>query len=64
MNNPRETALCVLRESEWLGHEPAALAEALLAHGRLLHMNAGEWTQAEGDEHRGLPVFMPPPSAR
>jgi CRP/FNR family transcriptional regulator, cyclic AMP receptor protein len=58
MSTPRDTALAVLRSSEWLEHEPAALADALLAHGRLLHLKAGEWAQAEGDEHRGLVVVI------
>jgi CRP/FNR family transcriptional regulator, cyclic AMP receptor protein len=54
----REAAARVLRESEWLEHEPAALAQALAAHGRLLHLNTGEWAQAEGDGHRGLIVVI------
>jgi len=58
MTVTRETALKVLRESEWLGGEPAALIEALLNHGRLLHLNGGEWAQTEGDEHRGLVVVI------
>ena len=58
MTPPRETALRVLRSCEWLEREPAALAEALLTHGRLLHLNAGEWAQAEGDDHRGLVVVI------
>lgn len=58
MSTSRDTALKVLREAEWLEREPAALAEALLAHGRLLHLNAGEWAQAEGDDHRGLVVVI------
>jgi CRP-like cAMP-binding protein len=58
MNASRDTALRVLREAEWLAREPAALAEALLAHGRLLQLNAGEWAQAEGDDHRGLVVVI------
>ena len=58
MTPARDAALKVLRESEWLVHEPAALAEELLTHGRLLHLNTGEWAQAEGDEHRGLVVVI------
>ena len=54
----REAALRVLQGADWLEHEPPALAEALLAHGRLLHLNAGEWAQAEGDDHRGLVVVI------
>lgn len=58
MTGTRETALKVLRESEWLRGEPAALAEALLSHGRLLQLNSGAWAQTEGDEHRGLVVVI------
>jgi CRP-like cAMP-binding protein len=58
MTASRDTALRVLRECEWLAREPPALAEALLAHGRLLQLNAGEWAQAEGDDHRGLVVVI------
>jgi CRP/FNR family transcriptional regulator, cyclic AMP receptor protein len=54
----REVAARVLRESEWLAHEPTALARALASHGRLLHLNTGEWAQAEGDGHRGLIVVI------
>src|SRR5580704_6376015 len=58
MTASRELALKVLRESEWLQGEPPALIEALLTHGRLLQLNAGEWAQTEGDEHRGLVVVI------
>ena len=42
MTASRELALKVLRHSEWLQGEPPALIEALLTHGRLLHLNSGE----------------------
>lgn len=58
MTMPREAALKVLRGCEWLRGEPAALVEDLMTHGRLLHLNSGEWAQTEGDEHRGLVVVM------
>ncbi len=58
MNTRGEAALKVLRSSEWLRGEPPALAEALIACGRLLHLNAGAWAQTEGDEHRGLVVVV------
>jgi CRP-like cAMP-binding protein len=54
----RETALRVLRRCDWLREEPAALSEALVAHGRLLQLRAGSWAQAEGDEQRGLLVVI------
>lgn len=58
MTAAREAALSVLCRSEWLREEPLALSEALLAHGRLLQLNAGAWAQTEGDEHRGLVVLI------
>ncbi len=58
MTAGREMALKVLRQSEWLKGEPPALIEALLFHGRLLHLNSGAWAQTEGDEHRGLAVVI------
>ncbi|MBS0580908.1 MAG: Crp/Fnr family transcriptional regulator [Proteobacteria bacterium] len=58
MTASRDTALKVLRGCEWLAREPPALPDALLAHGRLLQLNAGEWAQAEGDDHRGLVVVI------
>ena len=58
MTASRETALAVLSGCEWLRGEPPALAEALVTHGRLLHLNSGEWAQTEGDEHRGLVVVI------
>lgn len=58
MTMPREAALKVLRGCEWLRGEPTALVEDLMMHGRLLHLNSGEWAQTEGDEHRGLVVVM------
>lgn len=58
MTVAREAALKVLQESEWLRREPVTLIDALLAHGRLLHLNSGEWAQTEGDEQRGLVVVI------
>jgi CRP/FNR family transcriptional regulator, cyclic AMP receptor protein len=58
MTATREATLKVLRECEWLRGEPRALIDALLAHGRLLHLSAGEWAQTEGDEQRGLVVVI------
>ena len=58
MTSIRDSALKVLRKSEWLRGEPAALAEALVGQGRLLHLNTGAWAQTEGDEHRGLVVVI------
>jgi len=58
MNTRGEAALKVLKGSEWLRDEPPALAQALVSCGRLLQLNAGEWAQTEGDEHRGLVLVI------
>jgi CRP-like cAMP-binding protein len=58
MTASREAALTVLRGCDWLRGEPPALAAALVAHGRLLQLNSGEWAQTEGDEQRGLVVVI------
>ncbi len=58
MTLPRSAALAVLRRSEWLRHEPAGLADALLSHGHLLQLRAGEWAQTEGDDRRGLVLVV------
>ncbi len=58
MSSSRDTALKVLHTAEWLEREPPELAEALLAQSRLQQLNAGEWAQAEGDDHRGLVVVI------
>ena len=51
-------ALGVLRQANWLKAYPIELAERLLAEGRLVHLNAGEWAQSEGDDRSGLYVVM------
>ena len=58
MTTSREAALKVLKGCEWLRDEPPALTQALVGCGRLLHLNAGEWAQTEGDGHRGLVVVV------
>lgn len=47
-------AFKVLRETEWLKAYSPELAESLVAEARLVHLNIGEWAQAEGDERNGL----------
>lgn len=54
----RDLALQVLREAEWLKGYPSELAESLVAEGQLVHLNIGEWAQAEGDERNGLFVVI------
>ncbi|MFZ1743738.1 MAG: Crp/Fnr family transcriptional regulator [Pontixanthobacter sp.] len=57
-NNEQMLALRVLRDAEWLKGYPADLAERLLAEGRLIQLNIGEWAQAEGDDRNGLFVVI------
>ena len=54
----RNRALQVLRETEWLKDYPPELAERLVTEGRLVHLNIGEWAQAEGDARNGLFVVI------
>jgi CRP/FNR family cyclic AMP-dependent transcriptional regulator len=56
--NERDLALQVLRQAEWLKDYPATLAERLVAEGRLMRLNIGEWAQAEGDDRNGLFVVI------
>ena len=51
-------ALRVLRKAAWLQDYPASLADNLAAEGRLVHLNTGEWAQAEGDNRNGLSVVV------
>lgn len=57
-NDERNLTLKVLRESSWLSDYPTALAEKLLEEGRLVHLNVGEWAQAEGDDRNGLSIVI------
>ncbi|MEP3890546.1 MAG: Crp/Fnr family transcriptional regulator [Hellea sp.] len=50
----QKLALRVLQETDWLRGYSAGLAESLVAEGRLVHLSAGEWAQAEGDDRNGL----------
>ena len=54
----RNQALAVLRQVSWLRGYPTGLAERLLAEGRLVRLNAGEWAQSEGDDRSGLYVVI------
>jgi CRP/FNR family transcriptional regulator, cyclic AMP receptor protein len=58
MSHERERAREVLAAAEWLKDEPRALVDALMAQGRLLQLNTGEWAQTEGDADRGLVVLI------
>lgn len=54
----RSEAFQVLRHAGWLKGYDAALAERLLAEGRLIRLNEGEWAQAEGDDRGGLFIVI------
>ncbi len=51
-------ALAVLKETEWLKDYSPELAERLINEGRLVHLNIGEWAQAEGDDRSGLFIVI------
>lgn len=51
-------ALEVLSTSDWLKDYPGALVRQLVAEGRLVRLNVGEWAQAEGDDRSGLFVVI------
>lgn len=51
-------ALEVLSASDWLKDYPEALVRQLVAEGRLVRLNVGEWAQAEGDDRSGLFVVV------
>ena len=54
----RTSALRLLRGTDWLRDYPAALAEELLAHGRLIHLGTGQWAQTQGDDRGGLFIVI------
>ena len=51
-------ARAVLSASDWLKDYPEALVRQLVAEGRLVRLNAGEWAQAEGDDRSGLFIVI------
>lgn len=54
----KSAALPVLRQAAWLKESAAGLPEALLAEGLIVHRDAGQWAQAEGDERGGLFILI------
>lgn len=58
IHNPLNSALRMLRTAGWLKDYPAELAESLAAEGSLVHLNIGEWAQAEGDDRSGLSLVI------
>lgn len=50
----KNTALKILIQTNWLRPYPLEMAEALVEEGRLVHLNEGEWAQAEGDDRNGF----------
>lgn len=47
-----------LRSFAWPGEEWRDLIGPLLAHGRIVELDAGQWVQAEGDEDTGVFVVL------
>ena len=54
----RALAAEVLARAEWLAQGGGDLAEAFLAHGRILALEPGQWVQAEGDDETGVLVVL------
>lgn len=54
----RALAAAVLARSDWLGPGGDDLADAFLAHGRLVSLAAGQWAHAEGDDETGVLVVL------
>jgi CRP/FNR family transcriptional regulator, cyclic AMP receptor protein len=54
----RTSALHLLRKTDWLRDYCPELAEELLTHGRLIHLDTGQWAQAQGDDRSGLFVVI------
>ncbi|WP_310540392.1 Crp/Fnr family transcriptional regulator [Phenylobacterium sp.] len=56
--SPRERAAELLTRAVWLqGHGPPMI-EALLTHGRIVHLPTGAWAQSEGDEQTGITLVV------
>lgn len=51
-------AFKILCDAEWLTGYPISLCEMLVSEGRLVHLNIGQWAQAEGDDRSGLFVVI------
>lgn len=54
----KSAVLPVLRQAGWLKESAPGLPDALLAEGRIVHRDAGQWAQAEGDERGGLFILI------
>lgn len=50
----RLLALDLLRRSGWMAGQTPALADALLAQGRLVRLDPGRWVHGEGDQDAGV----------
>lgn len=51
-------AMTVLGSSGWLKDYPDTLHQQLVAEGRMVHLEAGEWAQTEGDDRSGLFIVI------
>ncbi len=56
--NEQDLALEVLGSSDWLKDYPKTLHQQLVSEGRMGHLAAGEWAQAEGDDRSGLFIVI------
>lgn len=54
----RSLARQVLDDAFWLNGFPPDLSDQLVAEGRLIRLNGGEWAQAEGDDRGGLFIVV------
>lgn len=52
-----ERAVSVLRHARWLAGHDAGLPAAVVAAGRLVNLQTGQWTHGEGDLDTGL-IFV------
>ncbi len=54
----RAQARAILTKAGWLAGLTERLVEPILTHGRLGHLQPGQWAQAEGDDETGLLVVI------
>lgn len=58
MASPEPDIAARLRSFTWPGEEWGDLVEPLLAHGRIVDLEAGQWAHAEGDEDTGVFIVL------
>ena len=57
-SDDRALAAEILARAQWLGQGGGDLADAFLAHGRIVALTAGQWAHAEGDDETGVLVVL------